>query len=78
MQNEPNFKKTKMNVTSAKTSYYGNNRFSERRQNEPNSNPIYAKQTQFKANFIAGKPFWDRSGKLISKLPALICSDRCF
>ena len=42
MQNEPNFQKTKMNVTSIKASHYGNNRFPGRRQNEPKTNPIKA------------------------------------
>ena len=36
MQNEPNFRKPKMNVTSAKTSYYENNRLLECQKNEPN------------------------------------------
>ena len=35
MQNEPNFQKTKMNVTSAEISYYENNWLLECPKNEP-------------------------------------------
>ena len=47
MQNEPNFQKTKMNVTSIKIKDYENKPNWTLGKNEPNSNPIYAKQTQF-------------------------------
>jgi len=43
MQNEPNFLKSKMNVSSVKTKNYENKRPSGHRQNEPNTNPIYGK-----------------------------------
>jgi len=43
MQNEPNFKNTKMNLNLFKTKKYEKNQPFARRQNEPNSNPIYDK-----------------------------------
>ena len=74
MQNEPNFQKTKMNITSVKTKYYESKRPCKHRENEPNTNPIYAKQSQIKANFIAKIPFSGRCGNLIRKLPGLFRS----
>ena len=47
MQNEPNFRKSQMNVTSLITADYENKTLSERGKNKPNTNPI---QTQFKPN----------------------------
>jgi hypothetical protein len=40
MQNEPNLKNPQINVTSAKTKNYENNRLYEHRKNEPNTNPF--------------------------------------
>ena len=48
MQNEPNLLETQMNATSFTTMHYENKQLSRRRENEPNTNPIYTKQTQFK------------------------------
>jgi hypothetical protein len=54
MQNKPNFRKAKMNVSAVNTNGYENNRLRRRRENKPNSKPIKAnkipKQTQYKPN----------------------------
>ena len=54
MQNEPNFRKLKIDVTSVKVKYYENNRLSERRQNEPNFDEneakCYLRDYSFEAN----------------------------
>ena len=47
MQNEPNFRKTQMNVTSVETENCENKSNWTLGENEPKTNPIYAKQTQF-------------------------------
>jgi len=43
MQNEPNLQNAQMNVSPVKTKVNENNQPFTRRQNEPNSNPIYDK-----------------------------------
>jgi len=47
MQNEPNFRKVKLNVNKVLTKDYENKTLGGRGKNKPNTNPI---QTQFKAN----------------------------
>ncbi len=60
MQNKPNFRKTKMNLNSVKTTVYENETAFRVRKNKPNSNPIQAKtnpiQTQFKPKQTQNKP----------------------
>ena len=49
MQNKPNFRKTKMNVTSILTKDYKNETLSERGKNKANSKPIKANKSQYNA-----------------------------
>ena len=50
MQNEPNFQKTKMNVTPVKINYYENKRPCKHRKNEPKTNPIKANLREYEPN----------------------------
>ena len=50
MQNEPNFKKIKMNATSVKTKHYDNQQPCRRRKNEPKTNPIKPNFEENEAN----------------------------
>ena len=50
MQNEPNFKNSKINVNSYLTRAYEDFRPCERRKNEPNTNPIRTQTNPIKAN----------------------------
>ena len=56
MQNEPNFKKTKMNITSVKTKYYENKQPCKHRENEPKTNPIKANLRVNEPNFAKNEP----------------------
>ena len=54
MQNEPNFQKTKMNITSVKTKDYENKQPSGRRKNEPKTNPICKKAKMNTTSVLTG------------------------
>ncbi len=48
MQNEPNFRKSQMDVNKVLTRDYEKKTLGEHGKNEPKTNPIKAKQTQLK------------------------------
>ncbi len=52
MQNEPNFRKSQMNVNKVLTKDYEKRTLGERGKNKPNSNPIKANTKPIKANKI--------------------------
>jgi len=56
MQNKPNFRKAKMNVSAVNTKGYENIRLVGRRENKPNSNPIKANKKPIKANKMPKQP----------------------
>jgi hypothetical protein len=56
MQNKPNFRKAKMNVSCVYTKDYENRTLGERGKNKPNSNPIKANSKPIKANKMQNKP----------------------
>ena len=60
MQNEPNFKKAKMNITSAKIKDYENKTNWTLGENEPNSNPICKKTNPF-SDILICRWIWDCS-----------------
>ncbi len=52
MQNEPNFRKVKMNVNKVLTGDYENKTLSGRGKNEPKTNPIRTQTNPIKANLL--------------------------
>ena len=67
MQNEPNFKKTKTNVTSAKIKDYENKPNWTLGENEPNSNPIYGKTNPI-SNFTLEFSYIKREAMLFNHI----------
>ena len=55
MQNEPNFRKSQMNITKVLTTDYENKTLSEPGKNEPKTNPNEPKTNPIKANFRKAK-----------------------
>ena len=63
MQNEPNFPKTKMNITSAKIKDYENKSNWALGKNEPNSNPIFRKTNYEQVTHLTNE-WWTMNNEL--------------
>ena len=74
MQNEPNFKKVKMNATPVLAKNYNEQRTTNDEQNEPNTNPILRKMNPI-SNFALGRDselaarYRTKSKKTLANIP---------